>query len=174
MSSAVPAKSFNRVKSAFFLFQYLQSLEKSLCEPGVDHGPLDPQALHGCFAQLMNGVEKNLHTKTRDRYQECSEPVDGSAWASKGREKGRGPSSPGFSILLFHYYHFNRKMLFLKWELLKWNFSAVALPLQKSTWRPCTIDWPGSSSYDSCCSNHRTAYKPKHFNIASDVYKCSG
>nr|CAB3267798.1 exportin-7-A-like [Phallusia mammillata] len=47
---------------------YLQSLEKSLCEPGGDHGSLDPASLHNSFTQLMNGVDKNLHTKTRDRF----------------------------------------------------------------------------------------------------------
>uniref|UniRef100_H2ZGH4 Importin N-terminal domain-containing protein n=1 Tax=Ciona savignyi TaxID=51511 RepID=H2ZGH4_CIOSA len=47
---------------------YLSTVKKSLCEPSMDHGPLNPQSVGNCFEQLMSGIEKNLHTKTRDRF----------------------------------------------------------------------------------------------------------
>jgi len=48
--------------------EYLQSLEKSLCEGNSEHGALNPERLRSCFQHLMNGVDRNLHTKTRDRF----------------------------------------------------------------------------------------------------------
>lgn len=50
------------------LFQYMSTLQKSLCEANIDHGPLNYETMSSHFVQLMTGVEKNLHMKTRDRW----------------------------------------------------------------------------------------------------------
>ncbi|XP_078494351.1 exportin-7-A isoform X2 [Ciona intestinalis] len=57
---------------------YLDTIKKSFCEASADHGPLNQRSVSNCFEQLMQGIEKNLHTKTRDRFllHYCKMPLN--------------------------------------------------------------------------------------------------
>ncbi|XP_076806392.1 exportin-7-A-like [Clavelina lepadiformis] len=48
--------------------EHMPTLQKTLCEPGVEHGRLNLESVSNCFNQLMFCVDKNLHSKTRDRF----------------------------------------------------------------------------------------------------------
>ncbi|XP_076805197.1 exportin-7-like isoform X1 [Clavelina lepadiformis] len=75
--------------------EHMPTLQKTLCEPGVEHGRLNLESVSNCFNQLMFCVDKNLHSKTRDRFtQNLSmfrrEVNDMIKAASSGQNTGAG------------------------------------------------------------------------------------
>jgi len=48
--------------------EYFGTLEKNLCEPNSEHGAINYNEMRECFVHLMQGIEKNLHLKTKDRF----------------------------------------------------------------------------------------------------------